>query len=808
MDSRKDPIDLYTELLMNVELKSLSKQMENTALRLELMRTSELLELRERSPRNYDQVEKHHRLKASLAKIDWDRYRHDFTFGGRSVFDSEMLQAQREDKTEGIKFSILTDVTNTDDRLMLEMLSSILDQTYRGYELCVTDNSDKDSFHISKILKTAAESFGGKLKINTKPEGDWLISIRPADLLHPSALFLMAKKIKESGADLVYADEAGFDEYPQNVVLPYPLYEPNCPGAGSEDIRYPVRAYAVSKELYSEATGIDLIRKAKNPVHIPAVLYYIRQVTPEDSFRTDSTQVQSEIHGQPTVSIIIPNKDHKDLLERCINSILLKTTWQDFEVIVCENGSTDPQLKEYYKQIEQDPKIKIVTWEGDGEFNFSALNNFAAKEAKGEYLILLNNDTEVIEAGWIEALLLACQKDKTGVSGCLLSYPDNTIQHAGMCISGGDVFHIGMHESNQESGYLSSYAGTHETAAVTAACMMVSKKVWDELGGLDEDFKVAYNDVDFCLRAREAGYKIMYTGSAKLYHHEGKSRGFRRLDDKDIKLEAEEKSRFIRKHPVTTLIDPYYNPNFIPDGHFLEKIPEDNDRRLGKLLCKYADLPFLIDSDSPSAVAKQVVYVSSVMLNKTEGIRFAFEDDTSEDKAILFADRSRIGASGAGYSFITSVGDTFVFGKGVSIEGEEDYTLKSGRFLGTGFHPAEGDSCWSSQEETTIILPGLKKAAYKFSLLLDIEVPIQALGLTEYQVKISLNDSFSTDASINEENNGKEIVFEVPADSVMEGLNTLTVRSSLWSPADYGSPDPRKLGFSCRGIRAEQQNVL
>ena len=190
---------------------------------------------------------------------------------------------------------------------------------------------------------------------------------------------------------------------------------------------------------------------------------------------------------------------------------------------------------------------------------------------------------------------------------------------------------------------------------------MVRKDVWDELGGLDEAFRIAYNDVDFCLRAREAGYQISYTPYAKLYHHEGKSRGFRRLDDKDIDAEEQERRLFISKHPVTALYDPYYNPNFLPGGCFQETLPTEEDRKLGKALMKFADMPFNIDSNCSPDTARQITYVSTVILNRSENIQF--KDSASED-GIFLTDLSRKDVFEKTNQLIAEIGSVEVFNKG------------------------------------------------------------------------------------------------------------------------------------------------
>ena len=788
--------DLYTGLILSAEQKAFYSELENQRLRLALMKANELLELRQDNPKEKTSEPESksakliYRNNASKATVGSPEFRQDFTYGGRAVFDEEMLNAQRKDQDANIKFSITVDATGSDYRLLLEMLTSIYEQTYKNYELCVTDNSDKKHFHISKILKNAEGQFGGRLKINTQPSGDFVVAMKPEDLLHPSALYLMAKKITEE-TDTVYADVAGFEEYPQNVTEGYPIHGP------FDGVRPPVAAIAVRLDQAGSASGEE-----RSHIHIPVVLRYSRGAR----LYYELPKKRSEVKGNPLVSILICNKDHKDILERCISSIEEKTTWDNYEIIVCENNSTEEDIREYYKKIEADPKVTVITWDGGSEFNYSALNNFAAKNSKGEYLILLNNDTEVIEEGWIEALLESAQKDDAGASGCLLVYPDDTIQHAGMCISGGDVFHIGMHESGTVPGFLGAYARPREAASVTAACMMVRRSVWDKLGGLDEEFKVAFNDVDFCLRAREAGYKIEYTPYAKLYHHEGKSRGFRRTEEKDIAEETAERNLFIRRHPVTALYDPYYSLNFLPDGHYIEKLPTSEEKQIAKAVMRYSDIPFLIDSRY-SAIARQALYVSTVILGKTDDIRFTYED-AEEGSYIFFTDASDLDSCAKGYIFIAKIGNTAVLGKDIDAGNIGEFTWENGRLIATGFHAVEGNSSWSSEAVSEILLPGLKKEGYQFTILQGAQIPLEPLGIKEFVLNIKVGDDYQTSIAITEETNGKDLTFDVPADAISDGITKVAITTTPWSPSDYGAPDSRKLGFSCRGIKAESKNVL
>ena len=261
MNGEQGKIDLYTGLIMSAEQKAFFSEMENADLRLRLMKANELLELTRNHPldKTAEPESKSGKLlyrnNASKAAITSPEFRHDFTYGGRAVFDEELLELQRKDAFTGIKFSFTADATGCDYRLLLETLSSISGQTYQNYEVVITDNSDKKHFHISKILGNAANSLGGRLKVNSEPSGDFVVEMRPGDLLHPSALYLMAKKITED-TNAVYADIAGFEDYPQNVSEGYPLYGP------FDGVRPPVRALAVRLDKAGSASGEE-----RNHIH-------------------------------------------------------------------------------------------------------------------------------------------------------------------------------------------------------------------------------------------------------------------------------------------------------------------------------------------------------------------------------------------------------------------------------------------------------------------------------------------------------------------------------------------------------------
>ena len=269
--------------------------------------------------------------------------------------------------------------------------------------------------------------------------------------------------------------------------------------------------------------------------------------------------------GEPKVSILIPNKDHVDDLDKCLTSVLNKSTWNNLEVIIIENNSTEPETEKYYAQAARDPRVKVVHYKGN--FNYSLINNFGSAAASGEYLILLNNDTEVISPDWIENLLGYCAREGTGIAGAKLFYPDDTIQHAGIVTGiGGIAGHIDVGRAKDYAGPLMRNVSARTVSAVTGACMMIKTSVFRQIGGLDPDFAVAFNDVDFCLRAAAEGHKTVYVPGAQLYHFESKSRGLETGPEKAARF-AEETALFRSRHRgFLEKGDPYYNPNLTLNG--------------------------------------------------------------------------------------------------------------------------------------------------------------------------------------------------------------------------------------------------
>ena len=266
----------------------------------------------------------------------------------------------------------------------------------------------------------------------------------------------------------------------------------------------------------------------------------------------------------PLVSIVIPSCDHSEDLKRCLDSIFEKSTWKNFEIIVVENNSREKETFDYYRQLRNRKKVRIVKW--GGIFNFSAICNFGVRHAKGQHILLLNNDVEIISPDWLQEMLMYSQRKDIGAVGAKLYYPDHTIQHAGIGIGILTLAgHYHKHFDGNHPGYMGRLIYAQDLSAVTGACMMIRREVYDQLNGYDESFEVAFNDVDFCMRVRQAGYLIVFTPFAELYHYESKPRGQDEAPEKRARFVGEVTRFQERWKKELAAGDPYYNPNFSLD---------------------------------------------------------------------------------------------------------------------------------------------------------------------------------------------------------------------------------------------------
>lgn len=521
-----------------------------------------------------------------------------------------------------IKISILVPLYNTPEKYLNQMINSVRKQTYSNWELCLADGSTNDFSYVGKICKKHAAKDSRiiykKLKKNLgisentnacieMSSGNYIGLFDHDDLLHPSALYEVMRAICDNGSDFIYTDEVIFENDNTKKIAVYNLKSDFGPDT-LRSYNYICHFSVFSRELMNKAGGgfnskydgsqdydliLRLTEKAQNITHIPKVLYFWRshsastassvsakpyimeaahraledhmkrvglEGTVLDGAAPSIYRIKYEIKGEPLISIIIPNKDHIDDLEQCLVSLYNDSTYRNFEVIVIENNSTEPETFIYYEKIKRYSNLKVLYWER--EFNYSAINNFGVKEAKGDYILLLNNDLEVIAPEWLEEMLMYAQRADVGAVGAKLYYPDDTVQHAGVILGvGGVAGHAHKGFGRYDYGYMTRARIAQNLTACTAACLMMPKKVYDEVGGLEEGYAVAFNDVDLCMKIRKAGYLIVFTPYAELYHYESKSRGAEDTPEKTARFNSEVALFESRWGDELQKGDPYYNPN-------------------------------------------------------------------------------------------------------------------------------------------------------------------------------------------------------------------------------------------------------
>ena len=532
----------------------------------------------------------------------------------------EELERQRKKKWKNpLLISVAVPAWQTPPGFLEQMIRSVKEQTYPHWELCIANAGGEKEMeqvlarYAAEDARIRVKNLGGNLGIagNTNEalamaRGDFVGLLDHDDLLAPQALFRIAEVLTaDAQADAVYTDE---DKVTTDLTEHFqPHFKPDFNLDLLRSNKYITHFFVVRKWLAETAGGFrkefdgaqdyDFIFRctegAKKVLHVPEVLYHWRthKASTADnpaskmyafeagrraieahlarcgqegtvSLRKDLGfyRVEYPVQGEPLVSILIPNRDQKETLEKCLNSIWEKSTYKNYEILIVENNSSSPEIFHYYREIEKRPGVRILTWK-DG-FNYSAINNFGEKEAAGDYLLFLNNDVEVINPRWIEELLGNCQRKEVGIVGAKLYYPDDTIQHAGTIIGiGGIAGHAFLNMPRSRTGYLHKASLQMDLSAVTAACMMMKRQVFRQLGGFEERLSVAFNDVDLCLRTVKAGYLVVYNPEVELYHYESKSRG---AEDSQEKVRRfQEEIEFMRNRWMDLLKkgDPYYNKN-------------------------------------------------------------------------------------------------------------------------------------------------------------------------------------------------------------------------------------------------------
>ncbi len=525
------------------------------------------------------------------------------------------------------KISIITPVYDVDPEWLERCIRSVTDQLYVNWELCLYDDASTRPETLKCLRRWQGKD--GRIKIRFGTEnghisrasnqaigmatGEYIALLDNDDELSPNALYEVAKLLDEHPeTDLVYSDE---DKLEMDGSRSEPFFKPdwsldlllsenyvNHLGVYRKSIIDAIGGFRIG---YEGSQDYDLLLRFVEKTesgrirHIPAVLYHWRKI-PSSTAESISVKtyaytaaeqalsdylsrnsiegsverivasgvyrVKRHILGEPMVSIIIPFRDQLDVLKRCLKSIRTKTDYPKYEILLVDNQSADPEMRRFLDAVgtASDTKIKVLSY--GRPFNFSAINNFAAKQAIGEYVLLLNNDTEVINEGWLSAMVEQIQREDVGAVGAKLYYPNETIQHAGVIMGLGIAGHAFKHLPRTSFGYFGMLSTIRDYSAVTGACLLTKKALFDELHGLEEErLGVAYNDVDYCLRVRTAGYKVLYTPFAELYHHESLSRG----DDAELEYTHPEKYRRVvaerqymaEQWSEVIADDPYYNRN-------------------------------------------------------------------------------------------------------------------------------------------------------------------------------------------------------------------------------------------------------
>lgn len=565
----------------------------------------------------YEKIEKESQLFSLNAQVDPAYHQWFIEHRATPIY----LKAQREyEFVNACKFSIVVPLFKTPFDFFNEMVSSVKNQSYGLWELILVNASPED-LDLSECVKkeakkdprikvvTLEENLGITLNTNegvNAASGDFICFFDHDDILEQDLLFEYARAIESNPEiDLLYCDE---DKLLEDGFYSQPFFKPDFSIDLLRNNNYICHMLTVRKSVldalpkagaeFDGAQDHNLTLKvseiARQIYHVPKVLYHWRmsanstaadadskpyatiagikavsehlercgiKAKVEQSRRPFTYKITYAVTGGPLVSIIIPSKDSIDLLGACVMSIIEKSTYDNYEIVIVENNSTEDATFEYYEELKRRYGfIRVVIWEH--EFNFSKLMNFGALYAEGEYLILLNNDTEVITDCWIERMLGTCQREDVGIVGVRLLYKDNTIQHAGLCVTGGVAGHLNRALPKGDWGYFALADAEQNFSAVTAACLMVKKTLFDEVGGFTEELAVAFNDVDFCLKVREAEKLIVYTPEVELYHYESISRGEENTLEKKIRFHKEVAYMNTKWARYYVAGDPYINKNF------------------------------------------------------------------------------------------------------------------------------------------------------------------------------------------------------------------------------------------------------
>lgn len=545
------------------------------------------------------------------------------------------------------KISVIVPMYNTKEKFFKDLVKCMIDQTYPNWELCLADGSPKQNENLKKYIeqderikyKFLGENKGIAGNTNAAIEmatGEYIALLDHDDILADYALYEVVYALnKFPNSEFLYSDEDKIDENDNRYDAYFkPDFAPDTLRCQNYICHFSIFRKDLMDKLqgfradYDGAQDYDIFlrmsetAKPENITHIPKILYHWR-VHSESTAKLNSNaknyafeagkkaiedhlkrvglegtvsegciegiyRVDYKVIGNPKVSIVIPNKDGKDILKVCIDSVLEKTTYSNYEIIVVENNSTSEEIYEYYKEIIKNEKVRVVNYNTGKEilndeecsleftnknrrevkpgFNYSAIINFGVRNAKGEYSIQLNNDTELITPNWLELMVGFCQREDVGAVGVKLYFPDETIQHAGIIVGIGGIAGNRFKSIPKDGhGYFAKESMIENLSSVTGACLMAKTRIYEEVDWMDETLAVAFNDVDFCLKIREKGYLVVFNPFVEFWHYESKTRGQEDSPEK-IKRFQGEICRFEQKWgEILDSGDPYYNVNLSLD---------------------------------------------------------------------------------------------------------------------------------------------------------------------------------------------------------------------------------------------------
>ncbi len=557
-------------------------------------------------------------------------------------YNAWLVANEKEEKPVKLEYrpliSVLIPVYNVKGEFLKECIESVLTQSYRNFEICIVDDAS-DNEETLDILKEYEKN--KKIRIKHRKEnghisrasndaldmakGEFVALLDNDDLLAKNALYEIVKVLNENKKlDLIYSDEDKIDLDGKRC---YPHFKPDYSPDTIFSLNYICHLTVIRTTLAKRVNGftvglegaqdhdliLKVLEKTNRVCHVPKILYHWRMIPGSTSVKLDNKdyagdngqkaieaalkrrklkahvekdlkstyyRVIYEFEKEPMASILIPTKDHVEVTKKCLDSVYTKTNYRNFEVILIDNGSVEKETLKLFEEYKKKYKNFRVLRE-DIEFNYSKLNNLAVKKAKGDYLVLLNNDTEIITENWLGILVGYAMQPHVGAAGPKLLYPDETVQHAGVILGlGGVASHAYIGSNRNELGMYGRLRVPYNYAAVTGACLCVSKKKFEEVGGLEEDLKVAYNDVDFCLKLLKAGYYNVEIPMVEVYHYESKSRGSDLDADKIDRFNAEQDYMWEKWGDILSE-DRFYNVNFANGMWFLldRKGRKDYDRR-------------------------------------------------------------------------------------------------------------------------------------------------------------------------------------------------------------------------------------